>query len=287
VSPETGQSTGTPRKLLDGKYRFQSNVNWSPDSKEFVFSRRDENITDDIWAISVNDGSLTKITSTPGCNDDAPTWSPDGKTIAYGRWEESPSLWLSSVDGKNKRKIIDTEHRCIPIWAPDGQWILLDERPWLIRLADKKDFPLTIPDEVGSFFSWSIDTKKMLFYRPSYDYRSVLKVVSSTGGPILELGKQVTLWPYEHFWSTDSNIIITTGEDKEGNPVFWIIPLGQGEPMPLKLDVQIEKPMPLCLSRDFKLLTFSNVINDETEDLWIVPISLEEGRTIGPAVKVF
>jgi len=288
VSPETGHSTGPPKKLLDGKYRYQFNVSWSPDGKKFVFQRKDEEFTGDVWVISVTDGSLTQITSTPDW-ELAPAWSPDGKTIAYGRTgkKRKHSLWLSSVDGETARKIIDTEHRCVPVWSPDGKWIFLDETDRFIRLADKKEYALTTPKGVGKFFSWSPDGKKMLFYRSSYDYRSALKVVSASGGPTLELGRGLTLWPYEHFWSPDNKMIITEGEDKEGKYVFWIIPLTGGEAFPIELDVTVTKPIPLCLSRNCKKLLFSVSKSDGTEDFWVVSISLKDAKTTGPSVMIF
>ncbi len=44
VSPETGQSIGQPQKLLEGGYRFQSPVNWSPDGKQIAFTRVEKNM---------------------------------------------------------------------------------------------------------------------------------------------------------------------------------------------------------------------------------------------------
>ncbi len=136
VSPETGRSTGPPRKLIEGEYRYQSNVSWSPDEQKLVFNRRDEKFRDDVWIISVEDGSLTQITSSPD-HEMSPAWSPDGKSIAYGRTGKEHSLWISSIDGTTSRKIIDHNRRCLPTWSPDGKWIFLTEGSLFIRLADK------------------------------------------------------------------------------------------------------------------------------------------------------
>jgi len=288
VSPETGHLTGPPRKLLDGKYRFQFKVSWSPDGQKLVFARRDEDITDDVWTISVKDGSLTQITKTPE-RELAPAWSPDGKTIAYGRRGNPHSLWLSSVDGETVRKIIDSsKRRWVPVWSPDGKWIFSRERCRFISLADKKEYALATPEGVGGFFSFSNDGKKMLFYHASYDYRSALKVVSASGGPSFELGRELMLWSYEHFWSPDNKMIIRGGEDKEGNYVFWIIPLAGGESFPLELDVSVAGEVePSSLSPDCNKLLFSVEKSNGTEDLWVVPISLKDARTTGPAVMIF
>ncbi len=292
VSPETGHSTGPPKKLLDGRFRNQRSVSWSPDGQKLVLARFVEGLNWDIWIISVTDGSLTQITSTPA-QISAPAWSPDGKTIAYGRPGKKKSLWLSSVAGETARKIIDIDsnHRCIPIWSPDGKWIILDSGSnkalRFVRLADKEEYAFTTPEPVGNFFSWSPDGKRMLFYNPSYGYRSALKVVSAYGGPTLELARQLTLWPYEHFWSPESRRRITQGDDL-GDDKGWIRPLSDNEPIVLEMDVSVDgKPFPLAVSPNVKKLAFLVKRDDGTQDLFVVPVSLQDARTTGPAVKVF
>jgi Tol biopolymer transport system component len=292
VSPETGQSTGPPKKLLDGRFRFGRPVSWSPDGQKLAFARFNEGQSYDVRAISVADGSLTQIASTP-TSVSAPAWSPDGKVIAYGRSGNKNSIWLSSVDGQTARKVvdIDSEHRCIPIWSPDGKWIVLepgrDRTLRFIRLADKKMYALKMPRPVGNFFSWSPDGRKVLFYNPSYGYKSALKVVSAYGGPTLELGRGLKLWPYEHFWSLDSKMIITHG-DYLGDDKFWIIPLSGADPVVLEMNVSVDgDPFPLAVSQNVKKLAFVVKRNDGAQDLFVAPISLQDARTTGPAVKVF
>ncbi len=293
VSPETGKSTGPTKKLLDGRFRFQRPVSWSPDGQKLVFTRFAEGPNWDVWIISVTDGSLTQITSTPGFTS-APAWSPDGKTIAYGRPGKKQSLWLSSVDGETARKIIDIDsnHRCIPIWSPDGKWIILepgrDKTLRFIHLADKKVCALTTPGPVGDFFSWSPDGKKMLFYNPPYTHKSVLKVVSASGGPSVELGRHILLWPYGQWWYSDSRTIIVEGQDQRGDSVLWIVPLSGREPIQLKIDFYADaKPVPYSLSHQWDKVVFSVMNSDGTEDYWVAPVSLQEARTTGSAVMVF
>ncbi len=61
VSPETGRSIGSPIKLLEGGYRFQSPVNWSPDGKQIAFTRDEKDLDLDIWTVSIADGGLSRI----------------------------------------------------------------------------------------------------------------------------------------------------------------------------------------------------------------------------------
>ena len=297
VSPETGRATGPAKKLLDGNYQFSARKTWwSPDGEKLVFSRDDDEVSGDIWTISVKDGALTQITDDP-LAEYGPAWSPDGKTIAYvketiahGKYY---SIWLVPAEGGMPRRIIDDGSHIS--WSPDGKWLFYENGRKFFRLADGRvfDFYRDPPDEVGSFFSWSSDGKKMLFYRQSYDYTCILKVVSSSGGPSFQLGRDLGLWPYVHFWSPDSKMIITKG----GAPIdmkyfddlaFWIIPLAGGDALPLDIDVSvIGKPHPRSLSPDCKRLLFFVEQGEGKEDLYVAPVSLEDARTTGPAVMVF
>ena len=296
VSPETGRPTESAKKLLDGNYLYQATVKWSPDSEKIAFTRRDKEISGEIWTISVKDGTPARVTSAP-THAQSPIWSPDGKTIAYIGFETvPPSICLIPADGGTPTKAFGygTNYgRDLLSWSPDGKWLVLvykgnDTKFWLARLADGREFEINPPREVGYFFSWSSDGKKMLFYRPSYNEKSTLQVVSASGGPSLELGVKLTLWPYEKYWSPDSRMIITGGERKGDDWVFWIVPLTGSDPFPLELDVSIPgEPSPYSLSPDCTKLLLYMKQDDNKGSLWVVPVSLKEARTTGPAVKVF
>ena len=280
VSPETGRPTGIAKKLLDGDYGFSGSC-WSRDSEKLVF-RRGGNI----WTISVKDDWLTQITTHPG-REGLPAWSPDGKTIAYGmkkdKYKDRYTLCLISADGGVPREIIERRGSYVPSWSPDGKWILYKEgeKIHLYGLNDNQELEIIPPLEiVGGFFSWSPDGRKMLFYRPSYGYKFGLKVVSAFGGPPLDLGRKRSF--YGALWS-DNRKLIAMGDNG-----FWIISLSGGDPVPLEMDVSVYgNPLPLAVSPDTKKLAFGIKRDDGAEDLYVVPISLQDARTTGPAIKVF
>ena len=293
VSPETGRPAGPPKKLLDGKYRFENPVSWSPDSEKIAFTKRDEKTEGDVWTLSIKDGALTQIT-----NDEAPehaaSWSSDGKTIAYTKGSET---WTAAVDGGMPTKLIDK--RGLVFWSPDGRYLILMTRvyrPNLFRLADQRMFVVEPPEAVGGFLSWSSDSKKLLFYRSSYDYSITLRAVSSNGGPTFELGRNLKLWPYFHDWSPDSQWIITAGQDRP----LWMIPLAGGEAVPVQVDRHDQarrRDAPTdeitggqfnmgSVSPDCKRLLFSLDRDDGKEDLYAAPFSPEEARTTGPPVEI-
>ena len=284
VSQETGRTTGPVRNLLDYHDEWEPRVNWSPDGEKLVFRKED-----DIWTLSVKDGSLTQITNDPA-KEFYPRWSPDGKTIMYVMWKDLLSFWLISAEGGVPRKIIEPVGMCLPFWSPDGKWILyaLDEKIHLFNLNDKREREMIPPWEiVGGFFSWSPDGRKMLFFQPSYDYKYGLKVVSAFGGPPFDPVMHLNLYAWSLDWS-DDNKIITKGENEEGNVVFWIFPLSGGDPVLLELDVSVDgNPFPFDVSPNVKKLAFMVNRDDGTEDLFVVPISLQDARTTGPAIKIF
>ena len=291
VSPETGRPTGPVKKLLQGKYKFQAKVSWAPDSERIVFARRDEKKQGDIWTLSLKDGTLNQITDDPEVEMN-PKWSPDGKTIAYNGGDSE--IRAISAKGGKSRKIADVEYGRKISWSPDGKWLFYRgyterRKRHLILLADEYEFDIDLPKEVGDFFSWSSDGKKMLFYRTSYDYTNVLKVVSASGGPSFQLGRELKLSPYTQFWSPDSKMIITGGDTpKPVNSGVWIIPLAGAEALPLKLDVSLQGELhSLALSPDREKGLFSVERGEGKEDLYVIPISLKEARSTGPPVLVF
>jgi Tol biopolymer transport system component len=299
VSQETGRATGPARKLIDGNYDFQPNVSWSPDSEELAFMRepdREKGIHGgDVWTIGIRDGSLTQITSDRDAREGAPAWSPDGKTIAYGkRTGRTYSLWVISAEGGEPTKVAGRGERGFlfrpfPLWSPDGKWILCPEsdKICLFDPQGNRRLRVVLPREVGSFFAWSSDGKKMLSYRPSYDDRLGLKVVSASGGQPLDVAGAIPCYGTA-MWSADSKTLAVQGGDENGNIVVWIMPLSDDKPVPLKMDVSVGgRPFPFAVSPEARKISFVVDREDRAQDLYIVPISLQEARTTGPAVKIF
>ena len=82
----------------------------------------------DIALFSWSDGTLRRLT---GGLD--PVFSPDGRQVAFTRWEEPRGLWLIHSDGSNERLVFGANRARLPTWSPDGRAIVLeiglDSRP--------------------------------------------------------------------------------------------------------------------------------------------------------------
>ncbi|MDP9220506.1 MAG: hypothetical protein M3P23_08200 [Actinomycetota bacterium] len=117
---------------------------WSPDGKTIAFQRQTGPLVDDEWTetaiyiIGADGSGLTQVTQkvhpTTGF-DDAPQFSPDGRTLAFERNNIRGALPLFGVavftvgvDGRHERRLTPWSLRAgdTTDWSPDGQRILFE-----------------------------------------------------------------------------------------------------------------------------------------------------------------
>jgi dipeptidyl aminopeptidase/acylaminoacyl peptidase len=135
VIPSDG---GTPRQLTSGDYNHNSNLAWSSDSKTLYLAanRRDdwayEPLQTDLYALSVTDGSMTRLTEREG-PDFSPRVSPDGRMIAYLGFDdrqmmyENTRAYVMDTNGANSRPVSDDLDRTIDAleWAADSKGLII------------------------------------------------------------------------------------------------------------------------------------------------------------------
>ncbi|MPZ69087.1 MAG: hypothetical protein GEU71_06105 [Actinobacteria bacterium] len=114
----------------------------------------------------------------PGGNSFSPTWSPDGRSIAFirslGKLLEAPpggyQLWTMSSEGDAPLQLTKTG-AARPDWSPDGKSIVFDEGAalWVISPnggAARKLKPATTGrgiEGLGAFPSWSPDGSQIVY----------------------------------------------------------------------------------------------------------------------------
>jgi Tol biopolymer transport system component len=72
------------------------------------------------------DGKNQTILTNHPASDGAPSWSPDGKKIAFhsGRDGETSEIYVMDADGGNVQRLTDnTVYDLGPVWSPDGKKI--------------------------------------------------------------------------------------------------------------------------------------------------------------------
>jgi Tol biopolymer transport system component len=100
----------------------------SPDGKSVVAMRNDTKTgNQDIWIYDLATGNGTPITQdTPP--DNAPIWSPDGKSVAYVSTRESyAGIYRKSADGKGAEELLfrytPGAGMVLTDWSPDGKFV--------------------------------------------------------------------------------------------------------------------------------------------------------------------
>jgi hypothetical protein len=96
-------------------------------------TRPSDAIEDDseIWVMAADGSGQTRVIKAgDGTEVSLPVWSPDGRSLAFSRWQDDAGggvqadVWVADADGRNGREVAaGPGNDWIPAWSPDGQWI--------------------------------------------------------------------------------------------------------------------------------------------------------------------
>lgn len=184
--------------LVTNRALDPSGLAWSPVGDKIAFSAGVRMVVGmekpsvNIYTVKIDGSELTKLTS-EGDNNGSPTWSPDGKQIAFSS-ERNPDrgfkIWVMNADGRDQRRVTDNgttnplfSDESAPAWSPDGKKILFSGyssfsgtrncgvvncAELFVMNADGSNIaPLTNdPNRDGGFVGrWSPDGKKIVAAR--------------------------------------------------------------------------------------------------------------------------
>ena len=159
-----------------------------------------------------------------------PTWSPDGKSIAFiSNMSGRNNIWIVSSDGGFPTQLTVSDQRQTgPAWSPDGKWIAYQsdfdgDELWDIFLVSPKTgkvvnltqtreiaemSPTWSPD--GRFLAYEVKPKTSAAYEIDV-YDTVLRELKhiTTGTP-QDLGN------YSPIWSKDGKYIVYSQEQAKG-----------------------------------------------------------------------
>jgi len=129
----TDRATVKPRLEDVSKAARASDI--SPSGKRVVFEARGE-----IFTVPAEHGVVRNLTRSSGVAERSPTWSPDGKTIAYfsdrsGEYE----LTLRKADGSGEEQVLTKLGRGFryrPFWSPDSKKVVFVDQAMRIHLYD-------------------------------------------------------------------------------------------------------------------------------------------------------
>ena len=189
----------------------------SPDGKKIVFmayKKGTRPLEVNIWTAPVEGGEPTQVTKSP-TQDRHPSWSPDGKFIAFSRYEQisddeyEMNIFLTPSEGGEVRKLTSKSNRVAYAsidWSPDGKYIAYFSRDKTLNLLPANGGEHRVLAEVEnvsghSSLSWSPDGEEL-----AYTSLGRLMVISVDGGEPREVETGVLnkdVQDYQIDWSPD------------------------------------------------------------------------------------
>lgn len=117
-------ATGTgARRLTQGEGAGGVDTpTWSPDGKTIALAAFRGGVQQ-VWLYTVATGRWTQVTAHPeGAYD--PRWSPVDDKIAYtAREDKKNDIWVTDLEGKNKKRLTTLGAARAPAWSPDGKFL--------------------------------------------------------------------------------------------------------------------------------------------------------------------
>jgi eukaryotic-like serine/threonine-protein kinase len=196
--------------------------------------------------------SLSRLTFDAGLQRE-PTWSPDGRFIAYSSDRSGNfDIWVQPVGGGDAVQVTKSPaHDWQPDWSPDGSQIVFrSEREggglFAVPALGGRERKIS---SFGYFPRWSPDGSRILFSDQMYNTAFIpnfpkLYVVTPDGNPPREVLSELLADFVElrsAIWHPDGRRVSLFGMRKNLGWGLWTVPLAGGTAVKSELGAEVEK----------------------------------------------
>lgn len=216
--------TQIAERILGNQVQAAGSPALSPDGSRVVFvvARIDlegNTYRTQLW-IAPTDGSLPPRPLTAGEHDGQPTWSPDGRTLAFtsrrSEKKRDATLHVVSMESPGELLTVASMPDGVggPQFSPDGRWLAFishtQSERYTVKGAEDGDTSWQPPRKIETFFT-RYDGEGWVFDRPAHIY-----VVPADG---TTAPRNLTPGLHQHdglSWDLDSKSLVTSSAQHEG-----------------------------------------------------------------------
>jgi serine/threonine protein kinase len=240
----------------------------SPDGQNIIFASESSNDRN-IFVQRVGGKNPINLTPDSKENDTMPTFSPDGKFIAF-RSERNPSgIYVMGATGENVRHVSDMGFH--PSWSHDGKKIVVSTRAAAVHtvhtVPNSALYVLDVATQAKARIetggdaimpSWSPNGHRIAFWFVADGKLGEIATVPANGGkPVTVASDEASDW--NPVWSPDGKYLYFAS-DRKGNMNFWRIRIDEKTGTALGDAEAVGSPSKYCrhitFSRDGKTLGY-------------------------------